>query len=98
MQILKRLLTLIMQVSSCSFMAASFFRFMTSEEFLTVWHVSFAVLSLAYASLTLINLFAIIAESLKHLTELNASVTNYERRDQGVKRPSCQSKRANKRD
>ena len=66
-------------------MAASFFRFMTSEEFLTVWHVSFAILSLTYASLTLINLFAIIGEGLTHLTELNASVTNYERRQQDTR-------------
>jgi len=59
---------------------ASFFRFMTSEEFLSVWHVSFAILSVTYAALTLLNLFAIISESLKHITELNASVKNYERR------------------
>jgi len=42
-------------------------------------------MGVCYASLTLINLFAIIGEGLTHLTELNASVTNYERRQQDTR-------------
>ena len=42
-------------------------------------------MGVCYATLTLINLFAIIGEGLTHLTELNASVTNYERRQQDTR-------------
>jgi len=74
-----------MKLSFYLFIFASFCHYMTLQPLYPIWYLSFAAMGVCYASLTLINLFAIIGEGLTHLTELNASVTNYERRQQDTR-------------